>query len=360
MRKSLREYCSQYEKQDLLEQWHPEKNGTLTPDDVSFGSHQKVWWRCPQNHIWESPVYARTGKDGGCPYCAGKKVMPGEDFQTLHPELARQWHPTKNGQALPSQYLPGSHKSAWWVCETGHTWKAMIKTRVEGSGCPVCSNRSVIPGINDLKTMAPTLAQQWHPTKNGDLKPDEVSPGSTRKVWWLCSRGHEWQAEIHSRTAGKGCPVCSGRIVVPGENDLESYAPELAKQWHPEKNGLLRPSQVAIHSNRQVWWICEKQHAWQAAVSSRTFNHSGCPYCAGRKVLPGFNDLATLQPKVAAQWHPTLNDQLEPSMVMPGSTKRVWWKCSDGHVWKAIIYSRTGTQMCGCPVCAGRTPKRYG
>lgn len=359
MRESLKEYCSRYDRLELLEQWHPEKNGSLTPDEISYGSHKKIWWRCSQGHEWESPPYTRAVAGSGCPYCTGKKVLPGLDFQSVYPDIAQQWHPDKNGSFKPEQFLPGSHKSVWWQCERGHEWKALIKSRVEGNGCPVCANRVVLPGENDLETCAPLIAKEWHPTKNGMLSPGRVVSGSTKKVWWKCERGHEWQAEIQSRVSGKGCPVCAGKVVVPGENDLESYAPQIAAQWNHEKNGSLHSNQVSAYSNKQVWWRCQLGHEWKCAVYSRTFKQSECPYCSGKKVLPGFNDLKTKLPKVAAQWHPTRNDKLQPSMVLPGCRKRVWWMCSDGHEWRAIIYSRTGTQMCGCPECAGKAARQY-
>lgn len=358
MRETLSEYCSRCGRAELLEQWHSEKNHPLTPEDVSTGSHKKVWWRCSQGHEWESPLYARTG-GCGCPYCAGRKLLPGRDLKTLYPEIAAQWHPAKNADQKPEQYLPGSHKSVWWQCREGHEWKAMIKSRVEGNGCPVCANKVVIPGENDLQTLAPLLAKQWHPQRNGSLTPDRVACGSSKKVWWRCPMGHEWQAEIQSRTSGKGCPVCAGKVVVPGENDLESHSPEIAAQWNWEKNGALLPSRISPGSNRQVWWRCRLGHEWKSTVYSRTFNRSGCPYCSGKKVLPGFNDLLTLEPRVAEQWHPTRNEQLDPTMVMPGCRKRVWWRCAAGHEWKAVVYSRTGKQMCGCPVCAGRSERSY-
>lgn len=94
-------------------------------------------------------------------------------------------------------------------------------------------------------------------------------------------------------------------------------------------------------------------HDYMAAVGMRTMQNSGCPYCAGKKVLAGFNDLATAHPKIAAQWHSGLNGQLTPQMVTAGSHKKVWWICAEGHVWKAVVYSRTGKQQRGCPVCAG-------
>ena len=359
MRESLETYCRRKGLDNLLDQWDAERNLPLTPDRIPRGSKQRVWWMCEKGHSWQAAVYTRSGSRTGCPVCAGKIPQPAvNDLATLYPDLARQWHPVRNGDLRPDQVLPGSHRSVWWRCERGHEWQAKIKSRTAGSGCPICANREVYLGCNDLATQFPELARQWHPTKNGALRPDQVVSGSSRKVWWVCAHGHEWKAAIASRAlSGNSCPVCAGRKVAAGENDLASHFPSIAAQWHPTKNGDLTPQQVTPSSNRKVWWRCELGHDYQAAVSSRTMNGSGCPYCADHCVLPGFNDLATRAPEVAAQWHPTLNGTLTPDMVMTGSHRKVWWICPLGHVWKAVIYSRTGTRKCGCPVCAGRTQR---
>ena len=131
--------------------------------------------------------------------------------------------------------------------------------------------------------------------------------------------------------------------------------PMLLAQWDRERNGDLTPDGVTHGSHRRVWWRCEKGHSWQAAIAARTKRKTGCPYCTGRKVLAGYNDLATVEPFVAMQWHPALNGDLTPEQVTGGSRRYVWWQCSLGHVWKARVHSRTGNQRCGCPVCAGRT-----
>lgn len=356
MRESLESYCKRMGLESLLVQWDAKRNLPLTPDQIPYGSRKKVWWICEKGHSWEAAVYTRSGSVTGCPVCAGKVPRASEnDLATLYPDLARQWHPTRNGELRPDQVLPGSHRSVWWRCEYGHEWQAKIKSRTAGCGCPVCANREIRSGQNDLATQFPELVCQWHPTKNGTLRPNQVAPGSSRRVWWICARGHEWEASIASRAiGGHRCPVCTGRKVAAGENDLASKFPSIAAQWHPSKNGMLTPRQVTPSSNRKVWWRCELGHDYQACVSSRTMNGSGCPYCAGRKVLPGFNDLATLAPDLARQWHPTLNGTLTPDMVTIGSRRKVWWICPLGHVWKAIIYSRTGAKPCGCPVCAGK------
>lgn len=117
----------------------------------------------------------------------------------------------------------------------------------------------------------------------------------------------------------------------------------------------MTPENTTPFSNRKVWWVCSKGHEFQATVAHRTRIGSGCPYCVNFKTLSGFNDLATHNPDVAAQWHPTLNGDLTPQMVTPGSRKKVWWQCPLGHVWQSVVYSRTSKKKCGCPVCAGKT-----
>ena len=342
-----------------MAEWDPVRNQPLTPDTISYGSKKYVWWRCANGHHWQAAVHTRTGSGTTCPYCSGRYAIPGEtDLASQYPDIARQWHPTKNDSLTPDHVLPGSHRIVWWRCEQGHEWQAQIKSRVNGAGCPICANKQVQIGANDLQSLYPDLAHQWHPTKNGALTPADVVPGTRRKVWWQCDQGHEWQASVASRVNGSGCPICAGKIVVPGDNDLASQYPDIARQWHPTKNGALTPEHVAPASNRKVWWRCEKDHDYQAVIASRTQRGGGCPYCANKKVLAGFNDLATLESTVAKEWHPTKNGALTPQDVTPGSRKRVWWRCSAGHEWQAVIYSRTGSQHCGCPVCSGKRKRK--
>ena len=140
-------------------------------------------------------------------------------------------------------------------------------------------------------------------------------------------------------------------MVLAGDNDLHTCFPQIAAEWDAEKNKL-SPQQVTAYSRRIIFWRCPLGHSYSAAVMSRTAHGTGCPYCSGRKVLAGFNDLATLEPKIAAQWHPSLNGTLTPEMVTCGSAKKVFWRCAENHVWPAIISSRAGKQRCGCPICA--------
>ena len=269
-------------------------------------------------------------------------------------DLLAQWNSRANLPLTPDSVSRSGMQKVWWRCERGHEWQAQVRSRVDGSGCPVCANRVVIVGKNDLASKYPLLAKEWHPSKNGVLTPQAVTFGTKRKVWWQCAKGHEWIASVQSRTLdGTGCPVCAGRVVISGDNDLASWFPEVAEEWHPTLNGDLLPTQVAPFCKRRVWWKCPHGHTYAATVDMRTIRHSGCPFCAGKRVLAGFNDLATTEPDIAAQWHDELNGELTPQSITAGSHKKVWWKCAEGHVWRASVYSRTGKQRRGCPVCAG-------
>ena len=355
MKQSFYEFCQQYQKQRLLDEWDIERNLPLAPQNVTYGSNRPIWWRCENGHSWKAAVYTRSGGTG-CPYCTGRKVLIGfNDLATSAPALARQWDVQKNKPLRPADVSAGSQRSVWWRCEKGHSWRAAVRTRTLGCGCPICAGKQLSQGDNDFASLYPALAQQWDVEKNGALTPRDVMPGTEKKVWWRCEKGHSWYAAVSARThAGSGCPYCAGKKILAGFNDLASQKPELAAQWDREKNGALTPEQVTITSNRKVWWRCEKDHSYQAVIAART-NGSGCPYCTNRKILAGFNDLATLEPRIAAEWHPTLNGALTPQMVSTGSQKKVWWECAYGHVWKAAIYPRTGAKKCGCPVCAGKT-----
>ena len=159
MGQSLDLFCRRYGHTRLLDEWDAERNLPLTPESVSYGSHERVWWRCEQGHKWQAAIYARTN-GSGCPYCAGKKVGQGNDLMSLYPELAAQWDLQKNAPRKPSDFSAGSQRLVWWRCEKGHSWRAQIRSRVSGCGCPVCADRLVVAGENSLADASPELARQ--------------------------------------------------------------------------------------------------------------------------------------------------------------------------------------------------------
>ena len=348
---------------ELSEQWHPTKNGDLTPSDFTSKSIFKAWWKCPNgpDHEWQIAISVRSSGNG-CDYCRGQKLSVTNSLQTVCPDVAKEWHPSKNGDLTPADVLSGSKSKAWWKCPKGpdHDWLAQIGSRTseERPGCPACDGKQVSV-TNSLKSLFPQVAKGWHPIKNGSLNPADVVAGSNSKAWWTCPNGpdHEWRAGIGERTyAGRGCPFCSSnRVSVT--NSLQTLFPQLATEWHPNKNGKLTPSDVLSKSGRKVWWYCDKgpDHSWSATISNRSANGATCPCCDNKK-LSITNCLQTLFPKLSEEWHPTNNGQRTPSDVIAGSGSKAWWRCAKGHEWEMKVVWRSYTGN-GCKRCA-RTHKR--
>lgn len=332
---------------EIAQQWHPIKNGDLTPYNIGAGSGKKVWWQCnkSKDHKWQTSVEKRTKEQTGCPMCSGKFVVRSNCLFTTHPEISKEWHPTRNGTLTPYGIVAGSGKKVWWKCSNGddHEWQTSVVHRTQGkTGCPVCINKLVVPS-NCLVITHPEIAQQWHPNKNGNLTPYDVIAGSNKNVWWICDKDddHEWQVSVEKRTSkNSGCPICANRTVVLS-NCLATTHPNLIKQWHPDKNNNLTPYDVCAGSNKKVWWICDKSgdHEWKTSIVKKVLENTGCPACANRLVVLS-NCLAITHPEFIEEWHPTKNNGLTPYDVTAGSHQKIWWICSQGHEWQTHITSR--------------------
>jgi hypothetical protein len=263
------------ENPHLARQWHPRKNGTLTPKDVTLKSGRKAWWLCKRGHEWEATVASRSNGTG-CPYCQGRGPLQDRCLETTNPDLASEWHPTKNFPLTPRDLTKCSTKRVWWMCKRGHEWQTRVQARRAGSGCPECAH-IIATDEYCLARVNPELTNQWHPTKNKGLTPKDLTPYSCKKVWWMCEKGHEWQSDVFHRSRGGGCPYCSGRYATE-ENCLQNSNPALALQWNTTRNGSITPRDVKPYSRMKVWWRCDEGHEWEARVSSRS-QGNGCPHC---------------------------------------------------------------------------------
>jgi hypothetical protein len=170
----------------------------------------------------------------------------------------------------------------WWQCEKGHEWQASIANRVnQGTGCPYCQGKR-ITSKNSLALNHPLLVRQWHSDKNGTLKPEDFSAKSSRKIWWRCEKGHEWETRIERRVAGTGCPKCKKGKATESNNLLRDN-PTLCIQWNLDKNGTAKPEDFVPGSHKKVWWICSNGHEWVSAIRNRV-KGSRCPICKGKKM----------------------------------------------------------------------------
>ncbi|MCQ2500681.1 MAG: zinc-ribbon domain-containing protein [Lachnospiraceae bacterium] len=343
---------------EIAAQWHPTKNGDLTPEKVRVNTVTRSWWKCEKGHEWKAKISARVS-GLGCPVClqTGKRIPGLNDLQSQCPGIAAQWHPTKNGDLHPSDICPYSNKKVWWRCSKGHEWRAMVQGRVEqNSRCPYCIGRLPIAGETDLATLFPNLAAEWDYELN-DRDPCTYNPRCPEKVAWICEKGHRWIAKIENRTErGQGCPYCSGREAIPGETDIATLAPDVMVYWDYEKNSSdgIRPENIKPHSDKRIWCICEKGHSWKPQAK-HLVRGDRCPYCRNQKISPGENDFATLAPKdLLAEWHPEKNKDLKPDGIALHYGRKVWWRCSNGHEWRATPDGRMrATPFTGCPYCTG-------
>ena len=339
----------------MAAEWDPELNGDLTPSQVSAYSNKRANWQCSTHgHRWDSVIASRVA-GVGCPICSGKRVLIGfNDLASQRPEIAREWDYASNAGRTPDQFTVGASARAHWKCYAhGHAWEAVIytRTRPRGAGCPVCANKRVLVGFNDLASTHPDLAREWDSERNGSVTPFNVTASSHATAHWECALGHRWTVSIENRgVRGHGCAVCSGKRVLPGFNDLATLNKELAAEWDLELNDGLLPTQVAAFSQSSAVWKCAPHsHQWRATIASRSAG-CGCPVCAGKRVIAGFNDLATLEPRLSQEWDMSRNSGRLPSEFTTGSHHRASWVCSTCvHSWEATIKNRTKGR--GCPKC---------
>jgi very-short-patch-repair endonuclease len=372
---------------EIAKQWHPTKNGDLRAENFTYGSDKTVWWLCPKKckegclHEYEMTIYSKI-KGSNCKFCCKprKQYCIHETIIYTHPEIAKQWHPTKNGDLKPQQFTFGSHKKVWWLCEKTctegckHEWESFINRRTGLSKlCPFCCTpqQRYCEHKTNITLTHHEISKQWHPTKNGDLKPEQFTSGSGILVWWLCEKTcpegckHEWESIIQNRTThNQGCPFCCLPKKSTCIHESLTYShPEIAKQWHPTKNGDLKPQQFTFGSHKKVWWLCEKtcpegcNHEWDTSIYQRCGQNTGCPYCYGRVVCI-HNSIKYTHPEIAKQWHPTKNGDLISEKFSFGSDKQIWWinlECK--HEWLSNINNRCAKNS-GCPFCVNKTEQK--
>jgi hypothetical protein len=389
---SLREISPKISKE-----WHPTKNHPFTAKDVKSGSSKSRWWKCKKGHEWQAAPKTRLRGDQ-CPICSGRKVLVGfNDLKTTHPDIAKEadgWDPTSvsagsgnmehwkckskhqwtavvssrasgrgcpvcaNKKVLagyndlattypdlakeadgwdPTTVISGSRTKLKWKCALGHRWSTDIQSRKTGNGCPVCANKEVVVGFNDLATTNPDIAKEadgWDPKT--------IVVGSETKYSWICTHGHKWITTPSSRRKS-GCPTCANKKVLAGYNDLATTHPDIAK----EADGWDPTTVTHGHSSSKAW-KCSEGHKWKTSVSGRTGRGNGCPTCVNKSVKSGYNDLATTHPDIAKE-----ADDWDSTTVTAGSGLNRKFKCKKGHQYISTPSARTRGR--GCSVCAGKS-----
>ena len=360
----------------------------------------------------------------GCPYCSGRMVVKGKnDLLSRYPSVVREWWDYEKNTVEPDEISIASSKKIWWICKEGHSWKAKVANKVRGSGCPKCNVEKVnsfceqsvfyyikqafadaVNGDNhigmELDVYIPSLrvaieydGEAWHNTQKKyvfDQRKNELCKNNGIKI----IRIREPKLEPidncinivrDDSTSNQSLDLAITKVLgIIGINDvevdterdttsiLEQYAtkkennsllrvyPDIATEWHHEKNGNLTPDKVSKASGYKVWWLGKCGHEWKMSVCGRTVQRVrkdgtilkpyGCPYCSGKRLLVGFNDLKSQFPKLASEWNYDRNNGLMPEGIMGNSNKKVWWKCNKGHEWQSSPNNRN-TNSGRCPIC---------
>lgn len=349
-------------------EFHPTRNGALTPEDVPYSWKEKVWWQCSTNpeHVWEATPNNRTKKTRptGCGTCRGNRLSGKVPFERSlegrFPAIAKELNVERSG-VTASEILYGAKVEAWWRCPEplGHPDYPMpVNSRTNPSqkqGCSYCAGKRLSPE-RSLASVAPLVAKEFLSAVNGTT-PEEIFSQDNRRYVWRCSKvpTHRWAASPNNRVGRKsGCPYCSGARVWE-VNRLGDLRPEFISEWDDERNGSLTPWTVSIGSSRKVHWKCPKgeDHRWRARVYKRVAGQ-GCRFCAGHEASET-TSLLTLRPDLAAQLD-TDKSGISAAELTLASGKKVHWICPinpEKHTWPATVLNRvlggTGCRECNLP-----------
>ena len=370
----------------LAEGWHHSLNGDLSPADFCVSSGQSAWWYCAVHEVaYEQTFQVRARSRGnGCAECARDATRnvagapprrvppPGESLSEKYPELVTEWDSVRNGDLRPDQFMSGSRSVVWWLCPEGcESYELMINRRTgRGAGCQPCAFkrrgriRATPKEGGSAAAAYPSLVEDWHPTLNRGLTLSDFKAGSAHRAWWHCSTcERDYEQPINARTSGAGCRDCGLQSTAahkarPQEGQsLADLHPEISDEWHPTKNGALRPSSFKPGSHASVWWLCaECKHEYQASVGNRA-RGSGCRPCGSERTRLALmvpiagESFGDRRPDLAAEWHPTLNQDRTPYDFKPRSGQKAWWTCAVcPQPYEAPIFHRAaGT---GCPDCS--------
>lgn len=192
---------------DLIDRWDYEKNGSITPEMVTLGTGQRFYWKCKICNRSYLALPSKIAEGSVCSKHRNLLKYEGNDLATKHPELLKYWDYEKNN-VDPSEIYGGGERVVFWKCEKGHSYTKSILKHIRGEGCPICAGKKVLVGYNDLSTVYPDVANSWNYSKNGDILPIHITAHSSKKFWWICEHGHEWEAKVCNRVNGSGCPEC--------------------------------------------------------------------------------------------------------------------------------------------------------
>ena len=339
----------------IAELWHPTKNDK-NPTEYLPGSNKIVWWQCPKNalHEWEAQINSLANGQG-CPYCAGKRVCADNCLAFVEPDVAKQWHPTKN-KDTPNDLTAGSGQKRWWRCKFGHEWKAMVATRSRGSGCPKCFKQSSKLELRVYCELDAILDQvRWrdkHLGKEIDVYLHNQKIGIEIDYVYTHQGKVKLDRDKNKLASDNGITLIrirESKLKALSDNDI------LFKKSNSEKSIVMR---LAAKLHDLVEEATDKEKIRNYIFGNRLIATKGFKKIFASSPAPPLNkSLEFLYPHLKDEWDYQSNHPLLPNMFTPGSAQKIDWRCQKcGEKWRATIAARTGSathEPSGCPSCAG-------
>lgn len=341
---------------DILKEWDYEKNIGLDPKHISYASNKYAWWKCSKcGYEWKAKISNRSILKRGCPCCAGNIVVPGKnDLKTKFPYVAKEWHPTKNGNLLPEHVASGTRKSVWWKCPLGHEYKASInhRTAPNGTGCPICysgrqtsfAEQAVFFYINKLY---PDAISRYKADFLGKFELDIYIPSIKYAIEY---DGEAWHTKAKLEREQRKYQICKAQGITLWR--LREQMPELGVDIADYMIGM---KDLYRHKNLEfaLRQLLIKLNLYKPLpVNLINLNRDRSKILEYRKAsIP--DSLVVVRPDIAMEWHPTKNGNLLPNMFKAGSDHKIWWICPKcGNEYQANISHRTNKKMpTGCPKC---------
>ncbi|MCQ2438549.1 MAG: hypothetical protein MJ074_02160 [Oscillospiraceae bacterium] len=347
----------------LTELWDYQKN-SKTPQEVSAGSGIIVWWKCSEGHSYQQAINKKALRNYGCPICSGHRTVAGvNDFATVYPEIAIEWHPTKKGDLLPTQLSKKNGKKVWWLCKYGHEWQATPHDRAtDNTGCPICSQRRLTSFPEQailyyIRKLYPNAINRFRDIFDNGMELDIYVPSIHFAVEFDGAAWHN-NEEAHDREKIK-YDICKKNQITlfrvkeytgeewkdvadtvyychkrKTETELQPIIQAIMDSIDPESNMWTRVNPRQIHSSVTV-------DIERDANEIREY------------LTPVPNSLSQLRPDLVKEWNAERNGKIKPEMFGINSNEIVWWKCSKcRHEWRTSIIHRGGKSNSGCPECS--------
>lgn len=300
-------------------------------------------WVCPETgecFVSKKEIFKRFADEGDSPHALERCIRRNTPWKGMH--FVRRSDSPNNRTQLRANLISSIRKDI----DLG---------RISESDLYLLSQYEFPFTVKEKEQVAldERLLSLWDYDANSEI---DMSDLKLRKPYkWKCPVcGYQWSRSINDEIRSKGCPACLGRVCIAGRTDLATTNPELASEWNYERNEGLLPTDVVAGSAKRVWWRCATCGGeWQAQVVKRKMGKGVCPYCSGKKLMKGVNDLSSQYPQVALDYLPELNDGVPADEVIVKFGRKIRWKCHVcGHEWVNDVYDRTrAPKPSGCVRC---------